>query len=70
MQEDIKAYIRNCSISQQAKVDQALPYGLLQPFPIPQQIWEDVDLLASVPKINYSIIILSKSVKSTRNRFN
>ncbi|KAJ1397998.1 Retrovirus-related Pol polyprotein from transposon 17.6, partial [Sesbania bispinosa] len=32
MQEDIKTYIRNCSICQQAKVDQALPYGLLQIF--------------------------------------
>jgi len=51
MHEDIKAYIKNCSICQQAKVDQALPYGLLQPLPIPQQIWEDIamDFITNLP---------------------
>jgi len=44
MEEEIKTYIRNCSICQQAKVDQALPNGLLQPLPIPQQIWDDISL--------------------------
>jgi len=42
MQQDIRDFVRKCIICQQAKVEQALPVGLLQPLPIPQRIWEDI----------------------------
>ena len=61
MQEDIKSYIRCCSICQQAKVDQAVPAGLLQPLPIPQQIWEDIamDFITNLPSSHgYSTIMV------------
>ena len=61
MQEDIKSYIRCCSICQQAKVDQAVPTGLLQPLPIPQQIWEDIamDFITNLPSSHgYSTIMV------------
>ncbi|WVZ14709.1 hypothetical protein V8G54_012275 [Vigna mungo] len=38
MQQDIRKFINECVVCQQAKVDHVLPKGLLQPFPIPQQV--------------------------------
>jgi len=42
MRSDISKFVRECAICQQAKVDHVLSAGLLQPLPIPQQIWEDI----------------------------
>nr|KYP45011.1 Transposon Ty3-I Gag-Pol polyprotein [Cajanus cajan] len=42
MHQDIKRYVQQCLICQQAKVATTLPVGLLQPLPIPDQIWEDL----------------------------
>ena len=42
IRNDISKFVRECSICQQAKVDNVLPAGLLQPLPIPQQIWGDI----------------------------
>ncbi|KAL2597619.1 hypothetical protein AAZV13_11G174500 [Glycine max] len=39
--QDIKEFVQSCLICQQAKHDTALPSGLLEPLPIPDQIWED-----------------------------
>ena len=51
MQQDIRDFVRQCTICQQAKVEQALPAGLLQPLPIPQRIWEDIamDFITNLP---------------------
>ncbi|XP_047169459.1 uncharacterized protein LOC124838000 [Vigna umbellata] len=51
MQEDIKTYIKNCSICQQEKSDLVLPAGLLQPLPIPTQISKDIamDFITHLP---------------------
>ncbi|XLR00953.1 hypothetical protein S83_067151 [Arachis hypogaea] len=38
MHKDIKDFVRHCMICQQAKSENTLPGGLLQPLPIPQQI--------------------------------
>lgn len=72
MQEDIKSYIRCCSICQQAKVDQAVPTGLLQPLPIPQQIWEDIamDFITNLPSSHgYSTIMVIVDRLSKFGRF-
>ena len=42
MRSDISKFVRECAICQQAKVDHVVLAGLLQPLPIPQQIWEDI----------------------------
>jgi len=51
MQKDVKNHVQCCLICQQAKVDNTLPAGLLQPLPIPKQIWEDVamDFITALP---------------------
>ena len=51
MQQDIRDFVRQCTICQQAKVEQALPAGLLQPLPIPQIFWEDIamDFISNLP---------------------
>ena len=51
MQQDIKQYVQNCVICQQAKTEAATPGGLLQPLPIPHQVWEDIamDFIVGLP---------------------
>lgn len=51
MKYDIKDFVQQCAICQQAKVAHTLPTGLLQPLPIPQQIWEDItmDFITGLP---------------------
>ncbi|WVY94508.1 hypothetical protein V8G54_033596 [Vigna mungo] len=48
---DVKHFAQNCLICQQAKSVNSLPLGLLQPLPVPTQIWEDVamDFITSLP---------------------
>ena len=61
MQQDIRDFVRKCIICQQAKVEQALSAGLLQPLPIPQRIWEDIamDFIMHLPSsYGYSIVLV------------
>jgi len=44
MHKDIKDFVQQCLICQQAKHNTTLPYGLLEPLPIPHKIWDDVDM--------------------------
>lgn len=44
---------KGCDTCQRNKYSATTPYGLLQPLPIPNQIWEDIS--------NYFIMGLSKS---------
>ena len=60
MQKDIKEFVQNCLICQQAKHNTTLPSGLLQPLPIPTQIWEDVamDFIIGLPSSNGHTVIM------------
>ncbi|WVZ18389.1 hypothetical protein V8G54_005711 [Vigna mungo] len=61
MQKDIKEFVQNCLICQQAKHVTTLPCGLLEPLPIPTQIWEDVamDFITGLPSSNgYTVIMV------------
>jgi len=51
MREDIRKFIKECVICQQAKVSQSLPAGLLQLIPIPNIIWKEIemDFITSLP---------------------
>lgn len=61
MKQRIKHFVQNCLICQQAKHDTRAPAGLLQPWPIPDQIWEDVaiDFIIGLPLSNgYTVIMV------------
>uniref|UniRef100_A0A2N9FZS8 Reverse transcriptase n=1 Tax=Fagus sylvatica TaxID=28930 RepID=A0A2N9FZS8_FAGSY len=44
MKRDIHNYIRKCDVCQRNKYETMSPAGLLQPLPIPSQIWEDISM--------------------------
>ncbi|KAH0746266.1 hypothetical protein KY285_007923 [Solanum tuberosum] len=52
MKHDVKIFVQNCLVCQQAKYQALAPTGLLQPLPIPERIWEDVslDFIVGLPK--------------------
>jgi hypothetical protein len=39
MRQDIKRFVRECSVCQENKHETILPAGLLQPLPIPSRVW-------------------------------
>ena len=52
MKKEIKEYVAACNICQRLKSGNCFPGGLLQPLPIPQQVWEDLsmDFIEGLPK--------------------
>lgn len=52
MKKDIKDYVAGCDTCQRNKFDNLSPAGLLQPLPIPTQVWTDVsmDFIGGLPK--------------------
>ncbi|KAJ0640342.1 putative nucleotidyltransferase, Ribonuclease H [Helianthus annuus] len=50
--KQIRELIRNCNTCQQAKPDHAAYPGLLQPLPIPTEVWADIsmDFITGLPK--------------------
>lgn len=61
MRIDIKRFVAQCITCQQAKHSHLSPAGLLQPLPVPSQIWEDVamDFIVGLPPSNgYSVIMV------------
>lgn len=52
MKSDIKRFVEEKSVCQQNKYQALSPSGLLQPLPIPHQIWDDLtmEFIEGLPK--------------------
>ena len=60
MRQDIKQFISECIVCQQTKYVTSKPGGLLQPLPIPTNVWEDIslDFITSLPNSNGFTVLL------------
>ncbi|XP_028758775.1 uncharacterized protein LOC114717745 [Neltuma alba] len=61
MKSDIRDFIKQCLICQQAKGLQLHPAGLLSPLPIPDQVWDDIamDFITALPLVRgHSVIFV------------
>lgn len=60
MKQDVVDFVNSCSVCQQTKIPSHLPYGLLQPLPIPNGVWEDLslDFITRLPSFQTHTVIL------------
>jgi len=61
MNVDVSKFMQHCLVCQQAKFENVSPVWLLQPLPIPVQIWKDVamDFIIRLPNsLGFTVIMM------------
>jgi hypothetical protein len=60
MKQDVAQFVKTCLVCQQTKIPSQLPYGLLQPLPLPSAVWEDIslDFIVGLPSFQNCTVIL------------
>jgi hypothetical protein len=59
MRKDVEEFVKACAICQQTKPSNHAPYGLLQPLPIPNKVWEDIsmDFIVGLPSFQTHTVV-------------
>lgn len=60
IKQQVEEYVKQCQLCQQAKYENTLPAGLLQPLPIPSRPWSHItmDFITGMPKSDGFEVIL------------
>ncbi|MCH91593.1 Ty3/gypsy retrotransposon protein, partial [Trifolium medium] len=60
MRKDVTHFVKSCSVCQQTKPANHSPYGLLQPLPFLERVWEDIslDFIVGLPSVQSHTAIL------------
>ena len=61
MTRRVREFVKGCSTCQRNKSEHLHPAGLLQPLPIPHNVWSDIamDFVAGLPKVGGKSVILT-----------
>jgi len=68
MNKDIKTFINHCEICQRSKYETVASPGLLQPLPIPSQVWQDIsmDFIEGLPNSSGKQVIFVVVVRLSK----
>ena len=57
----VRDFVRSCTTCQRNKTEALHPAGLLQPLPVPSQVWSDIsmDFIEGLPKVHGKSVILT-----------
>lgn len=60
LEKEVRSVVRECDICQKCKYDHAHSPGMLQPLPIPEEVWQEerMDFLEGLPKSGGKEVIM------------